>query len=207
MITVKIECACGQHYAFDVEPVSGRMTSTVACPICGADGTANANEIIARSLPPPLIKPNGHLGVVAEPSTPATSNVSLKARQRGQVDREQAEVEARAKISWGDSQEEVIKYLMIQGFTAPEALPLVQELLSERIATVRRNGIRHIFTGVSLMIAPLVTVIIIIVCYRVISLYLMAIALMVGLYGGWRLLKGILMFVAPKMESGDVANQ
>jgi uncharacterized protein YxjI len=52
MITVKILCVCGQKYAFDVEPYNGRMPSSVQCPICKADGTAAANEILARSLPP-----------------------------------------------------------------------------------------------------------------------------------------------------------
>jgi hypothetical protein len=50
VITVKIQCGCGQKYAFDVEPVNGRMSSSVACPVCGADGTDAANEIIAKSL-------------------------------------------------------------------------------------------------------------------------------------------------------------
>jgi len=50
MIPVKVQCGCGQRYAFDVEPVGGRMPAEVACPICGADGTAAANEIIARTL-------------------------------------------------------------------------------------------------------------------------------------------------------------
>jgi hypothetical protein len=56
MIPVKIQCACGQRYAFDVEPVNGQMPSAVACPACGADGTAAANECIAQALaaaPPP----------------------------------------------------------------------------------------------------------------------------------------------------------
>src|ERR1700744_1597972 len=48
MIPVKIECECGQHYAFEVEPVNGRMPSVIACPGCGADGTATANAIISR---------------------------------------------------------------------------------------------------------------------------------------------------------------
>lgn len=52
MITVKILCGCGQKYAFDVEPYNGRMPATVQCPICKADGTAAANEILARTLPP-----------------------------------------------------------------------------------------------------------------------------------------------------------
>ncbi len=50
MIPIKIQCGCGQRYAFDIEPVNGRMTSTVACPVCGVDGTAAANEMIAQSL-------------------------------------------------------------------------------------------------------------------------------------------------------------
>jgi len=58
MIPVKIQCGCGQRYAFDVEPVNGQMPTTVACPACGADGTAAANECIAQALaaapePPP----------------------------------------------------------------------------------------------------------------------------------------------------------
>lgn len=50
MMPVKIQCGCGQRYAFDVEPVNGRMSSSVACPACGTDGTAAANEVIAQSL-------------------------------------------------------------------------------------------------------------------------------------------------------------
>ena len=51
MITIKVICGCGQKYAFDAEPVDGRMPQPVKCPVCGADGTAAANEIIARTLP------------------------------------------------------------------------------------------------------------------------------------------------------------
>src|SRR5689334_11131331 len=48
MTAVKVECDCGQRYAFDVEPVHGRMPAPVACPTCGADGTARANAILAQ---------------------------------------------------------------------------------------------------------------------------------------------------------------
>ena len=50
MIPVEVQCACGQRYAFDVEPVNGRMASPVACPILSADSTAAANVIIAQAL-------------------------------------------------------------------------------------------------------------------------------------------------------------
>ena len=50
MMPVKIQCGCGQRYAFDIEPDCGRMPGQVACPICGADGTSAANELIAYTL-------------------------------------------------------------------------------------------------------------------------------------------------------------
>jgi hypothetical protein len=57
MIPVKIQCGCGQKYAFDVEPVNGQMATPVTCPVCGVDGTSVANQIISQALaaqtPPP----------------------------------------------------------------------------------------------------------------------------------------------------------
>jgi hypothetical protein len=50
MIPIKILCGCGQKYAFDVEPVGGHMGYAVQCPVCSADGTAVANQLIARHL-------------------------------------------------------------------------------------------------------------------------------------------------------------
>lgn len=50
MIPIKIHCGCGQRYAFDIEPVCGRMPGKVTCPVCGLDGTRVANEIIAFNL-------------------------------------------------------------------------------------------------------------------------------------------------------------
>lgn len=76
-MNIKIECACGQRYAFDVEPVNGQLPSPVACPVCGADGTAAGNESIAQQQqgqPAPkaglriaAIPPGGATGPVAPP--------------------------------------------------------------------------------------------------------------------------------------------
>lgn len=65
MIPVKIQCGCGQRYAFDIEPFCGRMPSSVTCPVCGADGTGAANEVIAFNLATELsIHNNSREGVV-----------------------------------------------------------------------------------------------------------------------------------------------
>ena len=58
-IPIKIECECGQRYAFDVEPINGQLPAPVACPVCGADGTAAANKIVSQAIsgPPRLVSP------------------------------------------------------------------------------------------------------------------------------------------------------
>jgi len=62
MVPIKIICHCGQKYAFDVQPVDGRMPVAVNCPVCGRDGTLAANESIRKMLhgrtqplPPPTV--------------------------------------------------------------------------------------------------------------------------------------------------------
>jgi len=54
-MNIKIECGCGTRYSFEVEPCNGRMPWAVECPACHADGTAAANQIIAKrcsAVPP-----------------------------------------------------------------------------------------------------------------------------------------------------------
>jgi hypothetical protein len=217
MMPIKIECGCGQHYAFDVEPVDGRMPSTIACPSCGVNGTGAANEIIAQQLtalpvaaaalspaPMRIVAPQNPVRVAAPVKiAPTTARRNLLP---GQVDRTQAEHEARAKAMWGDSQEEVTKYLMIQGFGHQEALSIAKLIFQERAAAVRANGIRKIFVGSGLMCVPIIALLIFL-HIGVIPMKLFGLTLMVGFYGIWLVINGILMAVAPKSEQGDVADQ
>ena len=62
MIPVKIFCACGQKYSFEVQPHNGWMPVPVFCPVCGRDGTPDANQFFAKilhkktqPLPPPSV--------------------------------------------------------------------------------------------------------------------------------------------------------
>ncbi len=48
---IKIKCGCGTKYSFDVEPVHNRMPVPVQCPNCGANGTTDANQILAQKIP------------------------------------------------------------------------------------------------------------------------------------------------------------
>ncbi len=74
---VKVQCACGTKYKFEVEPVNTRMPAPVSCPACGADGTEQANEFLRASLsaqvpraagPPPVAR------VVSSPLRPSVSD-------------------------------------------------------------------------------------------------------------------------------------
>lgn len=47
---IKLSCACGTRYKFDVEPINNRMPAAVQCPSCATDGTAAANAIIASQF-------------------------------------------------------------------------------------------------------------------------------------------------------------
>jgi hypothetical protein len=86
MIPIKIECPCGQHYAFEVEPVGGQMPHTVACPTCGADGTEAASLILTSQTI-----------TVATPPSPRGQAIV----QPGEKTRSEVESEARSRIFWG----------------------------------------------------------------------------------------------------------
>ena len=76
MVAVKIICGCGQKYAFDVYPLNGRMPAPVQCPVCGMDGTAVANEVIARTLGAQPVPP-------APQPVPALNNPAVKKGKKG----------------------------------------------------------------------------------------------------------------------------
>lgn len=56
-MNLKIECACGQKIAFEVEPENGAMPCELPCPSCQADITGLANAEIRRQLPAPVAAP------------------------------------------------------------------------------------------------------------------------------------------------------
>jgi len=118
----------------------------------------------------------------------------------------QVEHEARAKVFWGDSPDEVIKFMMMNGIPIDEARRMSEVMFRERAATIRKNGMGKMITSVPLMCVPLVALV---VFHQIgmVSIKLLGIAFLIGLYGAWLLLKGTIMFVSPKSEPGDVADK
>jgi len=211
MIPIKIQCDCGQRYAFEVEPVGGRMPKAVVCPACGADGTAAANVAIAQSL---AAKPNvaaaGKTGLPAavptrpvSPAVPATS-VRGPTLLPGQPSRAQALHEARAKMLWGDSYDEVLKFLRMQGYSPAEASAAVTEMFQERVAMIRANGIQKIIIGSILVCIPVI-LFLILLGTGFLFMKLLAIPILFGIWGVWLVVKGTLMLLAPKSEAGNAS--
>lgn len=118
---------------------------------------------------------------------------------------EQAQIEARAKVFWGDSAEEVIKYLQMQGISYDDACVMVDEMFSEREKTIRARGVRKILIGGVMMLVPVV-VYLILASFGYIDFKLLSMAVVVGLVGAWFCLKGTFMLVSPQTELGEVSS-
>jgi hypothetical protein len=214
MVSLKIECGCGQHYAFEVEPVMGRMPGPVTCPACGADGTATANEMISNMEVSPGV-PMAPVAITAVPITPTFSRAESSRPGRhtlplaAQPNKTQALFEARAKISWGDPPQEVLKYLIIQGFAYEEAAEAVREMSAERAAAIRQRGFVYMAGGVGMICVPILTWIGFLHAGYISTrrLRFLIVTIAVGLGGIGLLIKGIFMFVTPQSSSGDVAEQ
>jgi hypothetical protein len=229
MIAVKIQCNCGQKYAFDVEHAGSFQAGSVTCPVCGADGTAAANQFVSQRVTvaatpsvqaaPTAAAPQVATAVRMSPqvvaSTATAPAVSVSrapapahgapTRLPGQLDPERAISEARSKIMWGDDVKQVTMFLRGNGFTAEDAAQTIQHLIKERTATVRAEGARKIFKGVGLVLGAVVGVLIFLFI-RFTPIYLLGVCAVCAVYGLWTILKGIFMFVAPKAEGGDVAD-
>jgi hypothetical protein len=216
-IPVKIQCGCGQRYAFDVEADGELRPDTVACPACGIDGTAAANAVILQSLAAQPaaanvpVRPRIH--IAAPPSLTPPAAVALPppvARPRGsapaigQTDHTQAEHEARAKILWGDSQEDVLKFLMLKGFSHEEASGKVRVLFRERMRTVRGMGFGKILMGIFVAVGAAATFLLM-VRVGFVSIWVLGSAGIACVSGLWMILSGIFKVLAPKLESGDAS--
>jgi hypothetical protein len=249
-IPIKIQCGCGQRYAFEVEPVSGRMPAAVACPRCGVDGTTAANTVLtqhfaaqpAMAIPataparvsmgvavpqmqmaggPAVASPA--MGRVAQAATavssvrvssattaaPAAAAAHTQApperkRLPGQLEPERAAAEARSKVMWGDDPAMISNYLLSQGFSADEAKATLAPMFAERTAAVRKAGVGKMFVGAGMILAGILALVFFLMGY--LPDKIMGAGVCVGVWGLWKVISGLIMFLSPKSEKGDVGD-
>ena len=125
---------------------------------------------------------------------------------QNEMRRNQALIDARAKIFWGDPPVEAIKHLMMHGITYEEAIELVTPMIEERNKTLRGIGLRKTLIGAGLVCVPIATWLASL-GVGFLSTKVLGVAVLAGLVGLWLLINGIITLVAPKSESGDVADQ
>jgi hypothetical protein len=107
---------------------------------------------------------------------------------------------------WGDSREEVIAFMVVAGIGRPEATEFVDGVVSERAQSIRGSGLRRICIGIPLICLP------VIVWFSISSMSSIrargfGVTILIGLYGIWSLVTGLMMLIAPKTEPGDVAEK
>lgn len=123
------------------------------------------------------------------------------------IDRNQVEIEARAKTLWGDPREEVVKFLMMQGINAAEATEIAAGLFAERVTIIRGAGVKKILISLPLMASPFVFWIVCAIAFHMVPLKIWALTVAAGIYGLYCLLKGLIMFLSPGSEPGDVSDK
>ena len=153
IVPVKIRCGCGQKYSFDVYPLNGRMPAAVKCPVCGADGTAVADEVIALALkaqsPTLALRPRS-LASDPSPAETAQSQAEMAIwRQRALEAERRAEVaQAAARASLEPHLVQVLKETVVRELATQR-----RELLkAQEEATVEIAAMIHRFDSVQ---APL----------------------------------------------------
>jgi hypothetical protein len=90
MLELKIQCDCGQKYKFDVEPLNGQMPFKVNCPVCGAEGTGSANQML-RGMATAGVTPIATAAVATAPVATLILPVPVSRAPRLRVDLASAE--------------------------------------------------------------------------------------------------------------------
>jgi hypothetical protein len=114
-------------------------------------------------------------------------------------------VEARAKIIWGESTQKVLTYLQSKSVGDKEASVLLEDLMKERAASIRTDGVKKVWIGVLFVLAP--------VAYYLVSkfvgfwsLKLFSGLIVLGIVGIAKLSSGLSMILKPRAVKGDLSN-
>ena len=106
---------------------------------------------------------------------------------------EQARVEARAKVIWGESPKKVIFFLRTRGISMEEAVQITDAAFAERAAEQRATSIKQIIIGVVMLFVPVGGYLIYaaIVGFSILGMLIFDISCVAGLYGLYCIITGI----------------
>jgi len=139
-------------------------------------------------------------------------SVARRARPRAfgnQMKPEQVIIEARAEIIWGESSSSVRGFLISNGISAIEADAKIKDFNVERNAEIRRLGIKNVVIGAAILGGGTITLY---PCFKYFDSLthidrpiFIGVFVVGGLYGMWKLVRGISYLVRPQAEERSIA--
>lgn len=118
---------------------------------------------------------------------------------------ENALVEARAKIIWGEPYEEAVALLTENGFGSEQAKEHVAVFLRERAFDIRRQGIKDIVKGTGLLVVGIIPILWMLgigyIMFKLFGILLIPVA-----YGTWTFITGVERILLGSKAEGSIAN-
>jgi len=117
-------------------------------------------------------------------------------------------VEARAQIIWGEPSSSVHFFLTSNGMSAADADAKIKEFNAERNTEIRKTGLKNTFIGAvlaggaGLLLYMSLEHSSSIMSYR--SARGIAVIVLAGLYGIWKLVNGLIYLVRPQSEERSI---
>jgi len=118
---------------------------------------------------------------------------------------EQARVEARAKVIWGESPKKVIFFLRTKGVTMEEAIQITDEAFAERTAEIRAQSVKQVILGIVLLFVPVGGYLIYsaIGGFSILAMLIFGISCAAGLYGIYCIVSGLWTLFVPADEEEE----
>ncbi|MCJ8330554.1 MAG: hypothetical protein HRT89_19690 [Lentisphaeria bacterium] len=121
------------------------------------------------------------------------------------MDEEQIIEEARGMIIWGDREDDVRDFLQSKNIGSMQINELLKEFKSDRHNEIRRVGVKNIVIGVLLASVPVITLIIFLFM-GLIYIKIMVIAIVIGVYGLYKILDGLMKTLNPSSTKGSLTD-
>jgi hypothetical protein len=118
---------------------------------------------------------------------------------------EQAKVEGRAKIIWGESPKQTVFFMRARGVSLEEAMQITEEALAERRAEIRTTAFKQIILGIGLQVLPVGGYIVYAAIggFSIIGMLTFGVGCAGGLYGLYCLINGIWALAFPKEDEDE----
>jgi len=114
--------------------------------------------------------------------------------------------EARARIMWGESRDEVREWLSEQGSDTMGADEILRTCIAERGALVRKRAIIEIMAGLGLIAVPTSVLLVLWFVVGIMISGVFAAGIAISLYGTFRLLRGIGWMTSGANFPGSIAD-